>query len=112
MRATGTLAGVEFLAPPAYHSQDKEWREVITESGYFFTKSAARFFGSRVSWDTLTAIPSGYLFITSETSDTPRRYTLRSWDSVRGVHSVGEFMEHATLAAAKKALNNYLTNNN
>lgn len=111
MRAAGTLAGVEFLAPPAYHPQDKEWREVITESGYFFTKAAARFFSSRIAWDTLTATPSGYLFITSETSDGPRAYTVRAWTLSDGVNTRGEFMQYETLAAAKRGLTR-LTNNN
>jgi len=106
MRAAGNLAGVEFIAPPRYQSDGDQWREIITESGYFFTASAMRFFGSRVLWDTLTDAGGGvWLFITSEKHDTePRRYTLRKWDKENGTNHVGEFQEYATAADARCAL--------
>jgi hypothetical protein len=105
MRAAGNLAGVEFIAPPIYDRNAEQWREIITESGYFFTKSAMRFFSSRVLWDTLTNSGNAWLFITSEQNDTkPRRYTLRAWTKETGTDTLGEFQEHATATAARRAL--------
>lgn len=109
MRAQGNLAGVEFINPPIYHHYWEEWREIITESGYFFTKSAMRYFSSRVSWDTLTPTAEGYAFVTSEQhyyngKQEPRRYTVRWWSREKGVRSSGDFQEFETLKEAKKAL--------
>ena len=110
MRAQGNLAGVEFINPPLYHHYWEEWREIITESGYFFTKSAMRYFSSRVSWDTLTPTAEGYGFVTSEQppeyggSQEPRRYTVREWDRHNGVLSSSDFQEFDTLKEAKKFL--------
>jgi hypothetical protein len=106
MRAAGNLAGVEFIAPPMYQRDGEQWREIITESGYFFTASAMRFFGSRVLWDTLTDAGGGvWLFVTSERRDTePRRYTLHQWTKEDGTDNLGEFQAHATAAAARRAL--------
>jgi hypothetical protein len=108
MRANGSLAGVEFIAPPAYHPQDEIWREIITESGYWFTKSALKWFGSRVVWDSLVKLNAAdYLFISSEQSsggawNGRRRYTVRQWNTVTGVNGLSEFGQFATLAAARK----------
>jgi hypothetical protein len=115
MRAAGNLAGVEFIHPPRYHNQTELWREIITESGYFFTKDAARYFGSRIAWDTLTAITGEiYGFVTSEQDsskigratawDGQRRYTVNLWTKERGVFSGSDFGEFETLAAARKYL--------
>jgi hypothetical protein len=113
MRATGNLAGVEFVDAPYNLPVDtrEQWREIISESGYWFTKSAMRWHDSRVAWNTLTQRSFFWVFISSETySGTPRAYTLRGWDHDCGVETLSELGEYATLAAAKKALNNYLTN--
>jgi hypothetical protein len=105
MRAAGNLAGVEFIAPPIYDRNAEQWREIITESGYFFTASAMRFFSSRVLWDTLTESAGAWLFITSERYDSePRRYTLHTWTKDGGIDTLGEFQEHATATAARRAL--------
>ncbi len=113
MRAAGNLAGVEFLAVPwnTYSDSRETWAEIITESGYFFTRSAMRFFDSRVAWDTLTKHGDGYLFITSEKPEwDSRRYTVRFWTMDNGTNPAGESCEFATLAAAKKHLTKLTTN--
>ena len=112
MRPAGNLAGVEFMHPPRYHNQAELWRKIITESGYFFTKEAARYFGSRIAWDTLTGITQElYGFITSEQDDGgawdgQRLYTVRGWTDKFGVLPLSEFGEFATLKEAKKYLQN------
>jgi hypothetical protein len=115
MRPAGNLAGVEFLHPPLYHNSAEQWKLVISESGYFFTKSAARWFGSRIAWSSLTVNNTGYLFITSEQDDYAawdglRRYTVRSWNKQTGVDSIGEFGGYATMATARAVLKQHLTN--
>lgn len=119
MRPAGNLAGVEFISPPRYHNQYDQWAEIITESGYFFTKSAMRYFGSRIIWDSLTALDDGvFAFITSEQDrpvtissgtvpaawDGARRFTVRAWSMDHGIIELSEFGEFATLKAAKDYL--------
>ena len=110
MRAQGDLQGVEFISPPAYHPQGDQWREIITESGYFFTKSAMRFFGCRVAWDSLTKIDQEtFGFITSEQDsggawDGQRRYSVRKWDKENGTNQLSEFGEFDTMAQARTYL--------
>jgi len=109
MRATGNLAGVSFVDAPLYSANRETWREIISESGYFFTDSAMKWFSCRVSWDTLTPYNAGYAFITSERDSAgawnyKRRYTVRSWESANGVDHLSEFGEFATLSAARKYL--------
>lgn len=122
MKANGNLAGVEFIdVPRNYYGARETWREIISESGYWFTKAAMNWFGCRISWATLTPTADGYLFISSEQQTAvpgiestywqPRLYTLRKWTLESGVQTIGEFQGHATLAAAKKALKQYLTDN-
>jgi hypothetical protein len=108
MRAQNNLAGVSFIHPPQYHRFGDKWREIITESGYFFTKDAMSFFSSRIVWDSLTGIESDtYGFITSEQSESePRAYTVRLWTPETGVEKASEFQEFATLGRAKKYLSN------
>lgn len=103
------LAGNEWIAPPVYHANRNEWERVINGSAYWFTKAAMRWFGCRVYWDTLTEYRGGYLFISSEQDaggawNGQRRYTLRHYTDARGVHTLGKFMQHATLAAARREL--------
>jgi hypothetical protein len=110
MRPAGNLAGVAFIDAPIYHGERDNWREIISNSGYFFTVDAMRWFGCRVAWDSLTTHNDGFAFITSEQDsggawDGRRRYTVRKWDNVRGVSELSEFGVFATLAAAKKHLN-------
>lgn len=119
MRAAGNLAGVEFISPPRYHNQYDQWAEIITESGYFFTKSSMRYFGSRIVWDSLTGLNQGvFAFITSEQDqpvtistgtvpaawDGARRYTVRAWNKDHGIIELSEFGEFATLKDAKDYL--------
>lgn len=110
MRASGNLAGVEFIAPPKHHRHRTEWEEIITESGYFFTKSVMRFFGCRVAWDSLTKIDQEtFGFITSEQDSVgawggQRRYTVRKWDKENGTNHLSQFGEFDTMAQAKTYL--------
>lgn len=115
MRAAGTLAGVEFIAPPRDLNESIRnlWSEIITESGYFFTRNAMRFFDSRVNWDSLTQINQDtYGFITSEQfratyyDAEPRKYTVRKWDRANGTNPLSEFQEFETLKAARHYLAN------
>lgn len=119
MRPAGNLAGVEFISPPRYHNQSELWQTIITESGYFFTKSAMRYFGSRIVWDSLTGLDQGvFAFITSEQDkpvtissgivpaawDGARRFTVRAWSMDHGIITLSEFGEFATLKDAKDYL--------
>jgi hypothetical protein len=110
MRPAGNLAGVEFIHPPMYHNQTELWKEIISESGYFFTKSAMQWFGSRVAWDTLTAITHElYGFITSEQDsggawEGQRRYTVRGWTKESGVFELSEWGDFETLKGARHYL--------
>jgi hypothetical protein len=115
MRATGNLAGVEFIAPPLNLNYELQeiWKEIITESGYFFTKTTMQFFASRVIWDTLTKFDQEtYGFITSERDtsgnawDGKRRYTVRYWSPVEGINDLTDFGGYDTLGGARY----YLTN--
>ena len=105
MRTTGNLAGVEFLAPPKMNYDTAEiWREIISESGYWFTKSAMQFFNSKVNWNTLTKISeTEYGFITSESApfEGVRRYTARYWRKDCGVLHLSEWGEFDTLREAR-----------
>lgn len=113
MRPAGNLAGVEFLAPPLYDANGPLWSYIISNSGYFFTKSAARYFNSRIVWSSLTATGNGELFITSEQDSNgawncQRRYTVQSWNDKTGVNTLGEFGEYETLSKARAGLRQYL----
>jgi hypothetical protein len=115
MRPAGNLAGVEFLAPPLYDTNAPLWSYIISNSGYFFTKSAARWFSSRISWSSLTLNGGGQLFITSEQDsyaawNGERRYTVRSWNNETGVDTVGEFGGYDTMSKARAELKKHLTN--
>jgi len=107
MRPQGNLAGVEFIAPPMYHHNRQLWEEIISESGYFFTKGAVRFFNSRIAWDSLVKIDQDtYGFITSEQDiakpfSAKRRYTVRKWDKENGTNLFSEFGQFETLAKAR-----------
>lgn len=93
---------------PIYNNQD-----LIAASrwfgSHFFDKDTMRFFRSRLIDCTYT-VPGGVcVFITSErftshTHTAPRRYTVRTFDTMTGnIEEVGEFQEHATLYQARKA---------
>lgn len=110
MRPAGNLAGVSFIDAPLYHPRRDEWREIISNSGYFFTVSTMKYFSCRVAWDSLTAYTDEYAFITSEQDsagawDGQRRYTVRTWDAQNGVQGK-DFGEFDTLREAKRALAN------
>ena len=109
MRTTGNLAGVEFIAPPLYHPHQELWREIISESAYWFTKDTMRFFSSRVSWDTLTPISvteCGFISSESAPFEGVRRYTARYWRKDCGVQPLSEFGEFDTLRQARFYLAN------
>jgi hypothetical protein len=111
MRAAGNLAGVSFLSPPRGHRDQVQWQQIITESGYFFTVNAMRWFSSRILWDTLSPTGDAFLFVSSE-EDTyttqPRAYTVRVWTMATGVDTIGGLGEHSSRAAALKALREVL----
>jgi hypothetical protein len=105
MRPAGNLAGVSFIDAPLYHLDREKWREIISNSGYFFTADTMRFFDCRVSWDSLTPLGDAWLFITSERHPGgPRRYTVRAWSLEASVVSAGQFQAHDTLAAARREI--------
>lgn len=121
MRPAGNLAGVEFIAPPRYHNQAELWAEIITNSGYFFSRSSMRYFGSRVAWDSLTGLtrdPRAYGFITSEQDkpftlssgevvcawDGARRYTVQAWREDSGIITLSEFGQFESLKDARQWL--------
>ena len=114
MRPAGNLAGVEFIAPPHSHRDADKWREIISGSGYFFTKSALKFFNSQFYWSDLVTAGDACFFITSE-KDTAtiaawngqRRYTLRAWTKAGGVDTIGEFGQYKTLTQARAALQDH-----
>lgn len=72
--------------------------------GYWFSPMAMRFFRTKI-YDGLWYTPdSRVLFITSEQrrSGEPRRYTVREYSPTTGdIRSLG-FMDHKTLASAKR----------
>jgi len=99
------LAGVSFIDAPLHHRNREQWREIISNSGYFFTVDTMRFFDCRVAWDSLTPLGDAWLFITSERSPGgPRRYTVRAWSLEASVVSAGQFQAHDTLAAARREI--------
>ena len=111
MRPAGNLAGVEFIHPPRYHNQTDEWKLIISNSGYFFTREAMRFFSSAVSWDSLTSVGHKYLFVTSGSAwDGQKRYSLNEWNLETGVDTIGEFGEYDTLKAARAAIKQLTSN--
>lgn len=103
MRAAGNLAGVSFIDAPLYSANRDTWREIISESGYFFTVDTMRFFSSRVLWDTLEEVAGGYVFLTSEAMPNgPREYNLRTWDAQNGVDTVDTFPTLKQAHAARR----------
>lgn len=74
----------------------------------FFTTGAKRFFNSRIN---MKQIAVNGFFITSEQFDhsTPRKYTIRQFNGVDRIETIGEFQDYSTLAQAKKALKEMLT---
>lgn len=85
-----------------------EWIKIRGNCGYWFSPSSMGFFNSRVYWNTLTELPNGYLFISSEQDITAwndeRRYTIRKVNTDYGIATIGEFGQYATLKKAKKGL--------
>lgn len=105
MRPAGNLAGVSFIDAPLYHLDREKWREIISNSGYFFTADTMRFFDCRIAWDSLTPLGHAWLFITSERHPGgPRRYTVREWTATASTYTAGQFQAHDTLAAARREI--------
>lgn len=103
------------ISPPSRTANREQWADVITGSGFWFTRSAMAFFGSRVVWSSLAEDATGWLFITSEKDshgawDGQRRYTVRHFRYGHGVETMGEFGQFATLSKAKKHLSNLINN--
>lgn len=70
--------------------------------GRWFSPDNLRFFRSKV----YPEVYGGRLFVSSELSPFPgdsRRYTVRSVDEDGSIDTVGEFGQHATLSAARRA---------
>jgi hypothetical protein len=67
------------------------------------------FFNSRILWQTLTPIPFGYAFISSEKNDypyaprAPRLYTVRTFCDGQ-IETIGEFQGYASRAEAIRAM--------
>lgn len=78
--------------------------ELKTPGGYWFSPSTMKFFRTKI-YDGLWYTPdSRVLFITSEQRESgePRRYTVREYSPTTGdIRSLG-FMNHKTLASAKR----------
>ena len=99
-----------------YYKESYEWLQIRANTGYWFSPNTLRFFGSRIYWNTLTKIPNGWLFISSEDNfdRTERLFSIRKVritpkpepDSRFSVYSI-ETLEWQTLEdlkTAKKAL--------
>jgi len=70
--------------------------------GCWFDRSNTRFFNTRIE----SGILRGKYFVSSEQYDdnTPRKFTLRSFDETGSVDTVGEFQAHSTKADAIAAI--------
>lgn len=77
---------------------------------HFFTPSAMRFFNSTVLSGTYP-IDNGAYFVTGENDGGNRAYTVRlvtvTGENGFNISTVGEFMEYATPAAAKRAAKHF-----
>lgn len=98
-----------FVRVPECSYRD-EWTHIVENSGYWFTRSAMSFFSSRVLWQTLTPIPFGYAFITSEQYvnfftgvRAPRLYSVRTFCDGQ-IETIGEFQQYASRAEAIRAM--------
>ncbi len=105
MRPAGNLAGVSFIDAPLYHRDREQWRDINSNSGYFFAVDTMRFFESRIYLDSLTPIGDAWLFITSERQPGgARRYSLREWTPECATYTAGQFQAYETLAAARREI--------
>jgi hypothetical protein len=95
-----------------------EWIKIRGNTGYWFSPSSMAFFGTRVNWNTLTEIPSGYLFVSSDQDysgvawNGERRYTVRLVNRDYGIQEIGEYNQFGSLKEAKKALADYVAEHN
>lgn len=102
----------DFITAPK--SAPRQWREILASenNGFWFSKSAMRFFGSRILWNTLTPIASDrFLFVSREWSglfDETPSYTVREWSPLNGVDTLGKFNGHGTRAEALAAVRGYV----
>ena len=79
-------------------------------AGYhFFDADTMRFFDSRILGG---VVGDGY-FITSERDDydSPRMYTVRHANADGSIDTIGEFQEHKTAHAARKAAQKFAESN-
>lgn len=80
----------------------------IANGGCWFSKDTIRFFRTRIE----SGILYGHYFISSEQreDDTPRKFTVRSFDDEGGIDTIGEFHSHNSKADAIEALREHLAN--
>jgi hypothetical protein len=110
---------LEYATRAVKQARPPETRENITtiaelkalnakNGGCWFDPGSMRFFGTRIE----SGIIAGRYFITSEQRehDTPRKFSVRSFDSEGGIDTVGAFHEHDTKADALAALKAHLAN--
>lgn len=90
-------------------SYREEWTHIVENSGYWFTRSSMAFFNSRILWQTLTPIPFGFAFISSEKNDMPympempRLYSVRTFCDGQ-IDTIGQFQQYASRADAIRAM--------
>jgi hypothetical protein len=82
------------------------WHQIETAHPIFFAPSTMRWWGSRISWKSITPHQDGFLFITSEDNynRTQRLYSLR-FANLNTIDTL-EFQKFQTLTQAKTALKN------
>lgn len=88
--------------PTPYKNIDEIKTENRRYGGHWFDKNTLTYFSSRI----LPTIYGGRIFISSEKdkhSNEPRKYTLREAMPDGSIHTIGEFGDYETLAAAKQA---------
>jgi hypothetical protein len=93
----------------SYTKESYEWLNIRANNSTWFSKSAIRFFGSRIYWNTLTPYKDGWAFISSEGDDYNRVIT-RGW-TIRFIQAdwkmaadLTQFREYEDLDSAKKKL--------
>jgi hypothetical protein len=84
------------------------WQTIIDgHNGHWFDAHTIKFWKCRISWDSLTPVLDGWLFISSEMNfdGSQRLYTLRKISSdFQEIETVSEFQEFQSLGLAKRQL--------
>ncbi len=100
----------EIITAPRAFAYSTAWPAILSNSGYFFSKGAMRFFNSRILWATLSPTAEGFAFITSEQFDhnSPRLYTVREWRvSTSSIEELSDFQQFETRAQAVAHLKSF-----